>query len=128
MYRLKKRKDEYMILTKDQITKAFDITGASYRDFLLIIADNTESTDNKRFIHIEEGSGDNLTHEDETDGYVDYINYTNYSYNGGGELDEEDGGMCLLTDYYIDTSLTSIINHILEENDITENVEYLLVA
>jgi hypothetical protein len=45
-------------------------------------------------LKIAEGSGDNLLHEDEEEGYVDYLDYTEIECNNG--LSEGDGGMLLL--------------------------------
>ena len=46
-------------------------------------------------IYLQEGSGDNLTPEDEKDGNVDYLDYTVFAMSEG-EINEEDGGELLL--------------------------------
>lgn len=58
---------------------------------------------NGRLYHIYEGTGDNLTAEDEGNGYVDYFNYD--VYENGESLKEGDccdGGMFLLERFYKD--------------------------
>lgn len=49
----------------------------------------------RQIVHIQEGSGDNLSKEDLTEGYIDYIDYTQYSLE---DFEEEDGGMMMLTE------------------------------
>lgn len=48
-------------------------------------------------IEFDEGTGDNLLHEDIEEGYVDYVNYTVYDISDFGDVREIDGGMILLT-------------------------------
>lgn len=47
-------------------------------------------------IEFEEGTGDNLLHEDIEAGYVDYVNYTVYDIGDLDDVREVDGGMILL--------------------------------
>lgn len=54
----------------------------------------------QQIIKIAEGSGDNLTDEDEAAGYVDYIYYEQYSREPG--FPEVDGGMIMLTELFQD--------------------------
>lgn len=45
-------------------------------------------------VFIQEGSGDNLDHDDAAEGYVDYIDYTSYDIGfATGDLNDSDGGM-----------------------------------
>ena len=52
----------------------------------------------QQIIKISEGSGDNLTDEDEVAGYVDYIYYEQYSREA--DFPEVDGGMVMLTELF----------------------------
>ena len=52
----------------------------------------------KQIIRIDEGSGDNLTDDDISQGYVDYIYYE--VYNVQQNLPEVDGGMIMLTELF----------------------------
>lgn len=65
---------------------------------------------NGRIYHIYEGTGDNLTAEDEGNGYVDYFNYD--VYEDGESLKEGDccdGGMFLLEKLYRDLNPFEIL-------------------
>ena len=52
----------------------------------------------KQIIRIAEGSGDNLTDDDISQGYVDYIYYE--VYNVQQDLPEVDGGTIMLTEWF----------------------------
>ena len=52
----------------------------------------------KQIIRIDEGSGDNLTDDDITQGYIDYIYYE--IYNVQQDLPEVDGGTIMLTEWF----------------------------
>lgn len=52
----------------------------------------------KQIIRIAEGSGDNLTNDDISKGYIDYIYYD--VYNVQQDLPEVDGGMVMLTELF----------------------------
>ena len=52
----------------------------------------------KQIIRIAEGSGDNLTDDDISQGYIDYIYYD--VYNVQQDLPEVDGGMVMLTELF----------------------------
>lgn len=54
----------------------------------------------QQILKIAEGSGDNLTDEDDAAGYVDYIYYEQYSREPG--FPEVDGGMIMLTELFQD--------------------------
>lgn len=54
----------------------------------------------KQIIRIAEGSGDNLTDDDISQGYIDYIYYD--VYNVQQDLPEVDGGMIMLTELFQD--------------------------
>lgn len=56
------------------------------------------------FVHVAEGTGDNLTVDDEEDGYVDYYMYTTYEAvaYGAPEFKELDGGQALLESMCVD--------------------------
>lgn len=51
----------------------------------------------RQIIYISEGDGTNLLDEDIREGYVDYINYSQYDLSGG--IQEADGGMMLSAEY-----------------------------
>lgn len=51
------------------------------------------------FIRINEGSGDNLSQEDEQQGYVDYIMLEFMQYDGI-EINETDGAQIMLKELY----------------------------
>ena len=51
------------------------------------------------FIRINEGSGDNLSQEDEQQGYVDYIMLEFMQYDGM-EINETDGAQIMLKELY----------------------------
>lgn len=51
------------------------------------------------FFRINEGSGDNLSQEDEEQGYVDYIMLDRLSYDGT-DFCETDGAQVMLTELY----------------------------
>lgn len=59
-----------------------------------------------------EGTGDNLTIEDEEAGYKDYI-MTNIYKRDGYEFEEKDGGQLLLTELYADLEQHEIIDKLL---------------
>ena len=67
--------------------------------------------DNGLFYHIYEGTGDNLLEEDIAEGYVDYIMYDIFEMEGC-ILNEIDGGMILLKNYYTDHAINEIINKV----------------
>lgn len=50
-----------------------------------------------QIVHISEGAGTNLTDEDIRDGYVDYLDYSQYDLSDG--IQEADGGMMLSGEY-----------------------------
>lgn len=56
----------------------------------------------KQIIRIAEGSGDNLTDDDISQGYIDYIYYD--VYNVQQDLPEVDGGMVMLTELFQEKS------------------------
>lgn len=54
------------------------------------------------FVHVAEGTGDNLDSDDLEEGYVDYYMWSTYHMNAALELTEHDGGMCLLKSMCVD--------------------------
>lgn len=54
------------------------------------------------FLHVAEGTGDNLDSDDEAEGYVDYYMWSTYKMDSSLELTEVDGGMCLLKSMCVD--------------------------
>lgn len=48
-----------------------------------------------QIVFVEEGCGDNLLHEDIAEGYVDYVNYTQFEADGD-EIEQYDGGMMMM--------------------------------
>ena len=89
---------------------------------------------NGYYVHIYEGTGDNLLKEDVADGYKDYYNYGIYSDPDDARLqiNEIDGGMVLLRDLYRDRfkSNDDVVRDFLENHlsDIPDNAEYEYVA
>lgn len=79
---------------------------------------------NDSYIHICEGTGDNLLYEDTEQGYIDYIYYGTFeSLNDVYEQNETGGGMVLLTEYYVDLTLDDIVNRVLDMEDLL-GIEY----
>ena len=76
------------------------------------------------FIRISEGSGVNLSSEDEENGYVDYI-MLDYMMYDGKELAETDGAQVMLTQLYQEQFHTTkdVVNHLIKYNWIP-NVNY----
>lgn len=66
------------------------------------------------FIKINEGSGDNLHYEDESQGYVDYIMLDFIEYDGY-DFTEVDGAQVMLTEMYQE-----------KFEEVTEVVQYLI--
>lgn len=65
------------------------------------------------YIHICEGTGDNLLPEDIDEGYIDYIYYEVYNtLQDVYDRKEYDGGMVLLKEYYVDLSIEDIVNRV----------------
>lgn len=54
------------------------------------------------FLHVAEGTGDNLDSDDLEEGYVDYYMWSTYKMDAALELTELDGGMCLLKSMCVD--------------------------
>ena len=67
-----------------------------------------------RVYEINEGTGDNLLEEDVEEGYVDYIDYTCYSYKKNEGFVESDGGMVLLHKPYSELSVQEIVESVLD--------------
>lgn len=64
----------------------------------------------KSVFHVMEGTGDNLSEEDEKEGFVDYIYYEEYDKDS---LQNVDGGECLLEHLYSSYSVEEIIDKVL---------------
>lgn len=66
------------------------------------------------FIRINEGSGDNLTSEDETNGLVDYIMLDLFEYDGY-DFNETDGAQVMLTEMYQDMfeQATDVVDYLI---------------
>lgn len=81
----------------------------------------------QQIIKISEGSGDNLTDEDEVAGYVDYIYYEQYSRESG--IPEVDGGMVMLTELFQDkyNSTKDCIPAVLDMAYGDESIEYIVL-
>lgn len=79
----------------------------------------------QQIIKISEGSGDNLTDEDEVAGYVDYIYYEQYSREAG--FPEVDGGMVMLTKLFQEkfSSTKEAIPAVLDMAYGDETIEYI---
>lgn len=80
------------------------------QDFMVCVADDM-------YIHISEGTGDNLLQEDVDDGYVDYIYYEVHKaglWQGEPVMYEWDGGMVLLKEMYADMDIYDIADRAIE--------------
>ena len=77
------------------------------------------------FFRFNEGSGDNLSTEDEKQGYVDYIMLDRLSYDGM-DLVEEDGIQIMLTEYYQEKfeNEAEVVQFLIDDGWIPD-VEYL---
>lgn len=64
----------------------------------------------KSVFHVMEGTGDNLSEEDEKEGFVDYIYYEEYDKDS---FQNVDGGECLLEHPYSFYSIVGIIDRVL---------------
>lgn len=81
-----------------------------FTDFMVCVDDDI-------YIHITEGTGDNLLSEDIEEGYVDYIYYEVFRaglWQGEPVMDEIDGGMVLLKEMYIDMDIIDIAERAVE--------------
>jgi hypothetical protein len=73
----------------------------------------------KMWYYIREGTGDNLSSEDQDEGYVDYIYFDKYeSLKDVLDNEEYDGGMYLLKKAYTDHTVEEIIKKINEFEDV----------
>lgn len=54
------------------------------------------------FLHVAEGTGDNLDSDDIEEGFVDYYVWSTFHMSAALELTEVDGGMCLMRDMCAD--------------------------
>lgn len=68
-----------------------DISAPAFDDVFIYVPEAGQ------IVHISEGVGTNLTEEDIREGYVDYINYSQYDLLDG--MQEADGGMILSKEY-----------------------------
>lgn len=68
-----------------------DISAQAFEDVFLYVPETGQ------IVQISEGAGTNLTDEDIREGYVDYINYSQYDLSDG--IQEADGGMVLSKEY-----------------------------
>jgi hypothetical protein len=77
------------------------------------------------FIRINEGTGDNLLPEDETQGYVDYIMLDFMEYDGM-DLVEKDGAQVMLEELYQEKfeNETEVVQYLIDTNWIP-NVDYV---
>ena len=81
----------------------------------------------KQIIRIAEGSGDNLTDDDISQGYVDYIYYE--VYNVQQDLPEVDGGTIMLTEWFQEKfeSTKEAIPTVLDMAYGDESIEYIML-
>lgn len=80
------------------------------------------SEDHDTYIHVTEGTGQNLLDEDEAEGYVDYIYYTIFDSLTDINNDEEsDGGQIMLKELYVDHTQEEIVKSVLEFIGCQEN-------
>lgn len=81
----------------------------------------------KQIIRIAEGSGDNLTDDDISQGYIDYIYYD--VYNVQQDLPEVDGGMVMLTELFQEKfkSVKDAIPAVLDMAYGDESIKYVVL-
>lgn len=81
----------------------------------------------KQIIRIAEGSGDNLTDDDISQGYIDYIYYD--VYNVQQDLPEVDGGMAMLTELFQEKfkSVKDAIPAVLDMAYGDESIKYVVL-
>lgn len=81
----------------------------------------------KQIIRIAEGSGDNLTDDDISQGYIDYIYYD--VYNVQQNLPEVDGGMVMLTKLFQEKfkSVKDAIPAVLDMAYGDESIKYVVL-
>ena len=81
----------------------------------------------KQIIRIAEGSGDNLTDDDISQGYIDYIYYD--VYNIQQDLPEVDGGMIMLTELFQEKfkSVKDAIPAVLDMAYGDESIKYVVL-
>ena len=81
----------------------------------------------KQIIRIAEGSGDNLTDDDISQGYIDYIYYD--VYNVQQDLPEVDGGMVMLTELFQEKfkSVKDAIPAVLDMSYGDESIKYVVL-
>ena len=81
----------------------------------------------KQIIRIAEGSGDNLTDDDISQGYIDYIYYD--VYNVQQNLPEVDGGMIMLTELFQEKfkSVKDAIPAVLDMAYGDESIKYVVL-
>lgn len=79
------------------------------------------------FVRINEGSGDNLTYEDEANGLVDYIMLDFFEYDGY-YFYKTDGAQVMLTEMYQEQfeSVTDVVDY-LKMHDWIPDEEYTVV-
>lgn len=73
------------------------------------------------FIRINEGTGDNLSQEDEAQGYVDYIMLSFMEYDGN-DLVESDGFQVMLSEMYQSKfeSEKDVVKYLIDTNWISD--------
>ena len=81
----------------------------------------------KQIIRIAEGSGDNLTDDDISQGYIDYIYYD--VYNVQQDLPEVDGGMVMLTELFQEKfkSVKDAIPAVLDMAYVNASIKYIVL-
>ena len=81
----------------------------------------------KQIIRIAEGSGDNLTDDDISKGYIDYIYYD--VYNVQQDFPEVDGGMVMLTELFQEKfkSVKDAIPAVLDMAYGDESIKYVVL-
>lgn len=84
--------------------------------------------DEKEIIRIMEGTGQNLTDEDEQEGYVDYIYYDQYGFDIG--MPDIDGGQILLKEMFVDKyeCTADCIPDVLEMAYGSSSIDYMILV
>ena len=85
------------------------------------------SENHDTYIHVTEGTGQNLLDEDEAEGYVDYIYYTIFDSLTDINNDEEsDGGQIMLKELYVFALLLLIFSYLVPKEEYKSYIQFFI--
>ena len=116
-----------IVMTKNEIReKTLNIDNMADGEFYLAFIGyrNSDEDLNIDLVSVQEGTGDNLLPDDRAEGYVDYIDYTAFTFDGA--FKDGDGGMIMLKNPYSELSCEEIIGLILDELEIKHEIYCIL--